>query len=254
MNVPDDLQYAESHEWLRLDGDDGTGHHRPRAIRTLRRRLRRASGRRKKSSRRSRSASSNRSRPPATSIRRLRHDLRRERRARRIPRSSTARRSATAGSLRSRSEAGEDIEHLEKPRAVPRTDRGRRRQRRNLREMATMTNGQRSIGAPSRIGVASARPSPFLSAAHRATLLVIGHWPLVIVFCSSPRSRVPIRHRPESRGGGLRRADPPTSRTTGALRCGRRVQPSGQSQDRRNDHAFSRTEGLLLFLPRPPPP
>ena len=24
MNVPDDLQYAESHEWLRLDGDDGT--------------------------------------------------------------------------------------------------------------------------------------------------------------------------------------------------------------------------------------
>lgn len=24
MNVPDDLQYAESHEWLRLDGEDGT--------------------------------------------------------------------------------------------------------------------------------------------------------------------------------------------------------------------------------------
>jgi glycine cleavage system H protein len=24
MNVPDDLQYAESHEWLRLDGADGT--------------------------------------------------------------------------------------------------------------------------------------------------------------------------------------------------------------------------------------
>lgn len=24
MNVPDDLRYAESHEWLRLDGEDGT--------------------------------------------------------------------------------------------------------------------------------------------------------------------------------------------------------------------------------------
>jgi glycine cleavage system H protein len=24
MNVPDDLQYAESHEWLRLEGADGT--------------------------------------------------------------------------------------------------------------------------------------------------------------------------------------------------------------------------------------
>lgn len=24
MNVPDDLQYAESHEWLRLDGEGGT--------------------------------------------------------------------------------------------------------------------------------------------------------------------------------------------------------------------------------------
>ena len=24
MNVPDDLKYAESHEWIRLDGDTGT--------------------------------------------------------------------------------------------------------------------------------------------------------------------------------------------------------------------------------------
>jgi len=67
-----------------------------------------------------------------------------------------------------------------------------------------MTNGQRSVGAPSRIGVASACPFPFLSAAHRATLLVIGHWPLVIVFlllAAVARADLVIVQKVE--GGGL---------------------------------------------------